>query len=133
MFFETDTGLIAGPYDAIGIVKNIATGRFHTFVWEEKPLPSNGASFVRLKSKMHHTEGAPTFEEAIAHVAELRKKIEISDDNVWILPSEVIEKDFTETGYLDVMFLPDWKKNRSERGQETTKTDERPVDGVPRS
>jgi hypothetical protein len=37
---------------------------------------------VRLKSKMHHTQGTPDFEEAQKHLEELRQKIAVSDENV---------------------------------------------------
>lgn len=112
MLLRTDTGYVAGTYDALGIVKDISTGRFHAFVWEEKPFPGGQQpdTAIRLKSKMHHTVGADTFEGALGHVADLRKKIEVSDDNVWTKAEQVIERDFQTDGYADVLVLPNWKK-----------------------
>lgn len=53
----------------ITIVKNTATGRFHPFVWRPAPLPSDDHTpslLPRYKSKMHHTAGFETFEQAQA-------------------------------------------------------------------
>jgi len=92
-------GFTAGSCDVIGIVKDTSTGRFHATYWEEKPLPGGGPETVaRLKSKMHHTTGAETFDEALAHVREMREKIRIDDARVWTAPEKVVERNFeTET------------------------------------
>jgi hypothetical protein len=102
----------AGPLDVIGILKDASTGRFHACIWLEHPLPGGGppSNIVRLKSKMHHTEGAATWEVALKHVQELCRKIVIDDDNVWIKPEQVVERDFSIAGYADVMIVPSWKK-----------------------
>ena len=111
MLLFSTFGVVAGPFDLIGIVKNTKTGRFHAYVWEESPLPGGDnadSDVVRLKSRMHHTEGAETFERALEHVADLRKKIQIKDANV--RTAEVMkEKDFSEEGFADVMLLSRWK------------------------
>lgn len=107
-------GYITGPYDVLGIMQDVSTGRFHACLWLEAPLPSQHGesdSIVRLKSKFHHTAGAETFEGALAHVAELRQKIEIEDSNVWTDPSQVVGKDFTNHGYADICIVPNWRTN----------------------
>lgn len=51
----------------ITITLNRATGRYHPFLWVESPLPSDDhtpSSVVRFKSKMHHTSGFATLEDA---------------------------------------------------------------------
>lgn len=50
----------------ITIEKNIVTGRFHPFVWRYAPAPSSELSepIQRYKSKMHHTAGFDTEQEA---------------------------------------------------------------------
>lgn len=53
------------------ILKNEATGRFHSIAFREAPRPSDyGEAVVRHKSIGHHTEGFATVEEASAHIAE---------------------------------------------------------------
>ena len=111
MLLRTDTGFIAGPFDVIGIMKDTSTHRFHACVWEEKPMPGGQPpdTSVRLKSKMHHYAGADTFEGAVAHVAELRLKIEIDDANVWTALEQLVVRDFNAEGYAEVVIVPNWK------------------------
>ena len=55
----------------VGILVNLATGRFHPIVFRPAPLPG-GASLAdgteRYRSKGHHTNGFDTEEEAVAWV-----------------------------------------------------------------
>lgn len=55
----------------ITIRHNLATGRYHPFVWYEAPLPSDdgSGSVVRFRSKMNHTEG-------FADLATAREEVE---------------------------------------------------------
>ena len=90
MFMQNGDSLVAGPLDVVCIRKHSKTDRFHAFFYEEKPLPgptksSEETNPVRLKSKMHHTQGFDTFDEAKAEIDEMRekKKLKIDDENVW--------------------------------------------------
>lgn len=113
MMFPNDDGTFTlGKYDVWGIMQDTSTGRFHACLWLEAPLPGpyEERSFVRLKSKFHHTVGAETFEVALEHVTELRGKFKIDDDNVWTHPSQVVQRDFKTEGYAEVVIVPNWKK-----------------------
>lgn len=86
----THTG---GPYDVIMILHNVKTNRFHVAFYEEALFPGGvdaetNQGIVRLKSKMHHTAGADTLEEAMIHLEDLRKKLHLPDQNVWKEPRE---------------------------------------------
>lgn len=75
-----------GPADVICIFR-LPSGWYHMAVLEENPMPGpikpiGECDFIRLKSKMHHTEGAETLEGAQQHLLELRKQIKIGDANV---------------------------------------------------
>lgn len=52
----------------ITVERNEYTNRFHPFAWREAPLPSADPdeTICRFKSKMHHTAGFETVEEARA-------------------------------------------------------------------
>ena len=55
-----------GPADVMCIFK-LPTGRHHVAILEESPMPGppqplDALSFLRLRSKMHHTGGAETLE-----------------------------------------------------------------------
>lgn len=100
-------------FDVIGILKDSSTGRFHACIWLEAPmpgLPDPDPNAIRLKSKMHHTIGADTFEGAIEHVQELRTKFKVDDTNVWTKPEQVVERNFAQEGFADVMLVPNWLK-----------------------
>jgi len=101
----------AGNFDVIGIMKDTSTGRFHACVWEEHfmPGPEQPETFVRLKSKMHHTAGADTYEGGLEHVRQLREQVVIAEENVWIKPEQVVERDFDVQGYAEVVVVPRWK------------------------
>jgi hypothetical protein len=101
-------GYTLGPYDLLGIMRDTSTGRFHAAVWLENPLPGDyeALSFVRLKNKFHHTAGSETYEGAVEHVAELRKKFDIADSNVWTARPQVVDRDFARDGYAEVVMVP---------------------------
>jgi hypothetical protein len=76
-----------GPLDALVILRNVATGRFHAAFLEERPMPGpvkpvDEVEVVRLASKMHHTAGADTVDGAREHLRDLALKIELPDGNV---------------------------------------------------
>jgi hypothetical protein len=84
-------------------MKDTSTGRFHATYWEEKPLPGGAPeTIVRLKSKMHHTTGAETFEGALEHIREMREQIQIQDANVWTTLDKVVERNFTSESFATV-------------------------------
>jgi len=77
-----------GPFDILCILRDVDTGRYHVCFFEEHPVPYQDLETrcVRLKSKMHHTIGAATFDEAKDHMKEMREKIILCDNNVSIKP-----------------------------------------------
>lgn len=84
----------AGPYDLMCIQHDEATGRYHVALYEEKPLPGpvqDRPAVLRLKSKMHHYEGAEDFPGALVHLAELREEIHLKDEQVWEDEDRVVE------------------------------------------
>ncbi len=108
MYIYTETGMIAGPHDALSIVRDTSTGRFHVFVWEEHPFPFSDQprAVTRLQSKLHHTAGAETFEGALEHLVDIRKKIVIRDENVYSTIDKMLEWDFTKQGFTGTMLIP---------------------------
>lgn len=77
-----------GPLDALMVLRNVETGRFHAAFFEEMPFPGpvipvDRIEAVRLRSKMHHTEGAETFEQALVHLDDLAKKIILPESNIF--------------------------------------------------
>lgn len=99
-----DGTFMGGSKDVICILNDSNTGKYHVSFFEEAPFPGehNELSFVRLKSKMHHTQGSETIEGALEHLKDMREKIEIEDNNVWLEP---IEWDGSQ-GL--VMTVPNW-------------------------
>src|SRR4051794_9701033 len=82
-----DGTFIGGPLDVLVLLRDVNTGRFHACFAEEAPMPGpigdvGALSFVRLKSKRHHTEGAATREEGERHVDELAAQILLQPENV---------------------------------------------------
>jgi hypothetical protein len=108
----------ADPYDLLGIVRNTSTGRFHVTIWLESPLPSQGLAsedsdgLIRLKSMCHHTKGAATFEEALEHLKEMRKRFLFEDVCVWNTRERLVTKDFGPNGsdFASVLMLSNWRK-----------------------
>lgn len=81
----THTG---GPLDILCILHDVERDRFHAAFAEEMPMPGSVPAvgdmpLVRLKSKMHHTAGAPALEEALVHLDDLAGKIHVPPENVW--------------------------------------------------
>lgn len=101
---------IAGPYDVLGLLQDASTGRYHTCIWEERPLPGHPElEVVHLKSLGHHEKGFTTREEALAHVAEIRKtQFEIADRNVWTSPEQLRIVDGTPESFRSVLTVPRW-------------------------
>lgn len=114
MYIETATGLLAGPYDVISMVKDTSTGRYHLYMLYESRMPGledtdpDQLRVIRLKSKMHHTEGAATYEDALEQLAEMRTLIQIADENVWVKPEQVFATDCSQ-GFAGVFFSRPWR------------------------
>jgi len=80
-----------GPLDKIIILRDINTGRFHVCFMEEMPFPGpikevELTEIVRLKSKMHHTEGTATIDEAKVEMAKMKAKLVLPPENYDIDP-----------------------------------------------
>jgi len=121
MLIAKDDGTYtAGPLDVLCILYNTNAGTFHAAFFEEKPFSGSPAphpnfpnfsrlnkgkneGFVRLESKMHHTEGSPDLKVARGHLAELSAKIEVPPKNIWTKPR-------TWDGNLGIVWMfPDWR------------------------
>lgn len=107
---NSDKTMDAGPLDVICILHDTELGTYHAAFFEERPFPGpvqpiSRTETVRLMSKMHHIAGSLTLEGAKEHVAELRKNIHVSDDNVWTDPVEWDGK------VPVVLVVPNWKKS----------------------
>lgn len=100
----------AGVLDVLCILHNVNTNRYHAAFFEECPFPGEvkpikEMKVVRLKSKMHHTEGSEALEGALEHLKELSEQI--------IVPIENIRKEPVDwNGEIGITFVWDnWKKN----------------------
>jgi len=102
---DTFTG---GPLDFICILRDIHGGRFHPCFVEEKPLPGpvpevTDTQVVRCKSRMHHTGGFDTFEEAVSNVQDdLSQRIQLPETNV------ALERYVDWDSKAFVVCLPNW-------------------------
>lgn len=88
MLDNGDGTYTGGPFDVITIWHDMTSGRYHAVLFNESPLPgpvgeAKDTMLIRLKSKMHHTGGAETFEEALDHLEDLAEKIKLPEENVW--------------------------------------------------
>lgn len=78
----------AGPLDVLCVLHDTMTDRYHLAFFEEAPTPGPVPPFdemelVRLKSKMHHTQGAESMAEALLHMDEmLANDIELPESNI---------------------------------------------------
>jgi hypothetical protein len=88
MLIENDDGThSAGPLDLVLFLYHEETQRFHVAFFEESPLPGpvrpiEETTVVRLKSKMHHTAGAQSWEEAQTQLAEFLTKLKVPENNI---------------------------------------------------
>ena len=88
MIANGDGTYIGGPLDVLMILHHMSANTFHAAFFEEAPMPGpvedvKDVRTVRLRSKMHHTIGASTLDEARAHLAEIAQKIQVADSNIW--------------------------------------------------
>lgn len=104
----------AGQADII-VILHLPSGTFHPAFFEEHPLPGQTKpiieeSFLRLKSKMHHTQGALTLEGAQKLLDEMRDKIILPDANV------IRDKAIDVMEPVNTWILPNWIKNNKTVG-----------------
>ncbi len=106
-----------GPLDVICILHDTQNNTYHPSFLEEKPLPGpvpsvKDTTIVRLKSRMHNTEGFRSFEEAVQNVKEeFAKQILLSEENLWI------QKPMEWDGEAFTMMVPNWKISEVHQSQ----------------
>lgn len=91
MMIQDGDKVIVGPLDVAVILHDVTTGRYHAAFFEDHPLPgpvlaAEDVGLVRLKSKMHHTEGAPDLAGALVHLDAMVDKMVIPIENIWREP-----------------------------------------------
>lgn len=113
MLIENGDGTYTGgPLDVWCIMHNVEADTYHAAFFEEKPMPGPRPSvedtkIVRLKSKMHHTEGAPTLEGALKYLDEMTAKVQVPPENIWREP-----KDWD--GEIGIVWVfPNWRRKAS--------------------
>lgn len=78
----------AGPLDVMFVLHDVAHGTYHAAFFEEAPMPgpiadATEVEVVRLRSKFHHTAGAPDLAGAQVHLDEMLTKITVPESNFW--------------------------------------------------
>lgn len=91
--------VVGGALDVLLILHHEAKGTYHPAYFTEAPFPGppqavEQVKAVRLRSKMHHTKGAPTLEGAQALFDELAQDVLVPPENRW--RDRVLEWDGTE-------------------------------------
>ena len=123
MLIRNDDGTyIAGPLDALMILHHVGTGRYHAAFFEELALPGpiqdvDDVQIVRLRSNMHHTEGADTLTGACAHVDELKNKIDVHG-NVFRTPVG------WDGDPVIILLRPNWRRDPAWRAEDEVTHDE---------
>ena len=109
MILVGDDYSTGGPLDIWCILHDVTNNTFHPAYFEERPMPGPIKSLdevesVRLKSKMHHTSGFGTLEEAQEGLKEVSDQLRVNEANiadqpipwdgrigmVWILPCSTL-------------------------------------------
>lgn len=104
---ENDGTYTGGPLDVLMLLHNVEAGTFHPAFFEEAPMPgaippAEEVPVVRLKSKFHHTQGAPTLEAALVLFEELATKIVVRPENH-------IREPYPWNGEIGIVLLvPNW-------------------------
>jgi len=106
---QKDGKYLVGPLDALMILHDVNTNKFHASFFEESPFPGpvpsvEDTKMVRLKCHASHTEGSKTIEGARVHLDKLLEGLVIDPENVF--KSDPVEWD-GELGV--VLFLPNWR------------------------
>lgn len=116
MMIENGDGTYtSGPLDVVLIYHNVRAGTFHTAYYAEAPFPGPVAPvgetpLVRLVSKMHHTTGHATLEEAQENArSEFLPVVGVRDYNV------DLEHPMPWDGSIgDVIVMPNWRMTGAE-------------------
>lgn len=113
----------AGPLDVVLVLRDVNSDRYHLAFFEHHPMPGPIVQYgelevVRLKSKMHHTEGAETLEGALKVMDEfLTQSVHVFDGNAF--RGGAIEWD-GEIGI--VCIASNWRRRGAERPFNPTET-----------
>lgn len=109
MLIENGDGTYTGgALDVLLILHHVENGTYHPALFLEAPMPGpvpapEDIKVVRVRSRFHHTTGAPTLEEAQAILDELAEKVIVPDANRWR------EQVFDWDGELGMtLLLPNW-------------------------
>lgn len=83
-----DGTFTGGLLDVLVVLHDVGADTYHAAFYEERPMPGPIGSvdqepYVRLRSKMHHTQGSTTFEGALVHLDEVARRIVLDDANVY--------------------------------------------------
>src|SRR5436309_1563046 len=109
MLIPNDDGAyIGGVLDVLCILHNVVTDTYHAAFFEESALPGgqdiSDLNVVRLRSKMHHTEGTTDLESAKKQLKDLANRIKLDSTNI-------TEKPVEWSGELGITLLArNWKK-----------------------
>lgn len=109
MILQNDHGVSGGPLDFLCILQSVKTGRYHPCFVEEHPMPGPipdalDTKFVCAKSKMHHTGGFVTLDEAINQIKNgLDGRLELPEKNRSIVPILWDDEQMSFT-----VVLPNW-------------------------
>ena len=71
----------------------VTTNRYHVVMFQEKPMPgpyNPDQTFIRFKSRGHHTIGAETFEEAQVHLQEMMDNPDFNGGEDWVIRDKVL-------------------------------------------
>jgi len=110
MLIKDGDKYLTGPCDLLCILHDVARGTFHAAFFEESPMPGppkplSELDGIRLKSKMHHTIGAPDLAGAKVHVTEMRRRLDVHD-------TCVLDEPLDWNGQIPITFLAvNWNKD----------------------
>jgi len=116
-----DGTFTAGALDVLAILHDVEKDTYHPAFFAEAPPPGppqldwRRVSLVRLKCRMHHTEGAPDLETARAQFDDLASKIQVPAPNRW-RDQDPVEWD-GEMGL--VLILDNWRADEQKEAART--------------
>ncbi|KKN07678.1 hypothetical protein LCGC14_1064510 [marine sediment metagenome] len=116
MLMEKGDGTFTGGQGDVICILELPEGTFHTAFFEEHPMsgqvkPIADEDFLRLKSKMHRTEGSETLEEEQSKLDEMRAKIDIPDSNV------IRDKAIKVVDPVNIWVVPNWIREKRPIGE----------------
>ncbi len=114
MLVETGEGtFVTGRLDVVLILHHVEADTYHVCCFTEAPFPGTGGvsgDMVRLKSRAHHEQGAPTLAEAQVQLDALLQSVHFDEPNILREPAKPWDG---ELGL--VMVVNNWRKPGSER------------------